>query len=90
MVLTSDEARTIAERFLDENVRPRLDAEIVVTDVHEFPTCWLIGFNSRAYVETRSFSHMLVGGGPIIVNRRTGIARMGTSAQPPEDQLDPT
>ena len=90
MVLTANDARTIAERFLDEQVRPHLDAEIVVTDVREFPSCWVVGFNSRAFVETGSISHMLVGGGPIIVNRRTGVACMGTSAQPDEDQLDTT
>jgi hypothetical protein len=41
------------------------------------------------FTETRSISHALAGGGQVIVNRRTGLARLGTSAHPVEAQLDP-
>src|SRR6266508_703115 len=90
-VATADpqQARQAAEDLLDEFVRPYLDEEIVTTDVREYATCWVIGYNTRVYVETGSISHALAGGGPVIVNRRTGLARLGTSAYPVEAQLDP-
>ncbi len=83
-------ARTIAEKVLDEQVRPTVGEDIVVTTVREYPACWVVGYNTRAYVETGAISHALAGGGPIIINRGTGRARLGTSALPVEDQLDQT
>jgi Immunity protein 35 len=88
-IKTKEQAKKIAEDFLDRDVRPKLVEELVVTEVREFPTCWVAGFNTRAYVETGSTIHALAGGGPIIINRLTGKARQGTSALPAEKQLDP-
>jgi len=89
-MIVEDEAtaRLIAERLLDEDVRPDTDEEIVVTSARQFRRCWVVGYNTRAYVGTGSISHTLAGGGPIIINRMTGRARMGTSALPVEEQLD--
>lgn len=85
-----DEAavRQIAETILDEQIRPNVDDDLVLTAVQEHPTCWVVGYNTRAYVETGSISHALAGGGPIIINRRTGHGRVGASGVPIEDQLD--
>lgn len=88
MPVTREAAVAIAEDLLDREVRPALDEEIALTAVREFPTCWVAGYNTRAYLETGSVVHALAGGGPIIINRRTGRARLGTSALPAEDQLD--
>lgn len=87
MAVTREQAIAIAEDVLDREVRPNLDEEIALTEVREFPTCWVAGYNTRAYVETGTIVHALAGGGPIIINRRTGQARIGTSALPAEDQL---
>lgn len=80
--------RQVAEQVLDEQVRPNTDEDLVLTEVREYPTCWVVGYNTREFVETGSFSATLVGGGPIIINRKTARARVGTSALPIEDQLD--
>jgi len=88
MAVTKEQAIAIAEKLLDREVRPNLDEEVAVTEVREFPTCWVAGYNTRAYIETGSVVHALAGGGPIIINRRTGEARLGTSALPAEDQVD--
>lgn len=87
-VTNSEQAVAVAERMLDEHVRPAIDDEVAVTDVREFPTCWVIGFNTVAYLETGSIARALVGLGPVIVNRRSGKARIGTSASPADRQLD--
>jgi len=86
--VTRDEAVAIAEDVLDREVRSEIDEEIELTEVREFRTCWVVGYNTRAYLETGSVVHALAGGGPIIINRGTGHARIGTSAVPAEDQLD--
>lgn len=88
MPVTREEAVAIAEEVLDREIRPNVDEEVRLTGVREFPTCWVAGYNTRAYLETGSVVHALAGGGPIIINRRTGHARLGTSALPAEDQLD--
>lgn len=88
MVDDQEQVRRIAERLLDEQVRPEIDDEVVISGIQEFPTCWAVGYNSREFLENGSISHALVGG-PVIVNRRTGTARLGVSAKPAEDQLDP-
>jgi Immunity protein 35 len=88
VIEAEEKAREIAERFLDETLRPSTQEEVVTTVVREFPTCWIVGYNTRVFVETGSVSHALAGGGPIIINRATGVPRLGTSALPAEDQLD--
>lgn len=89
MIDTEVAARRLAEAFLDEQVRPLVGEDLVVTLVREFPTCWIIGYNTQVFVETGAMSHALAGGGPIIVNRASGSVRMGTSALPSEQQVDP-
>ena len=89
MINREDEARAVAERYLDATVRNSVEEDVVTTSVREFPTCWVVGYNTRAHWETGAISHALAGGGPIIVNRGTGAARMGISALPAEEQVDP-
>jgi hypothetical protein len=89
-VLTEAAARDAAEEFLDEVLRPEHpELELTITEVLEFPTSWVVGWNTRAWAETQSISQALAGNGPIIVSKRSGIARLGLSALPVEDQLDP-
>jgi hypothetical protein len=81
-------ALRIAEALLDRVVRRTVDEEVVVTYIVEHPTCWIVGYDTRFHLQTGSVNHALAGGGPIIVNRRTGLARLGTSALPDDAQLD--
>jgi hypothetical protein len=88
-ISSPDDARAVAEAFLDDAVRPSFgETAVVTTTVRQFATCWAIGWNTRAYVEGGNISDALAGNGAIIVNRRTGKARMGLAALPTEAQLD--
>jgi Immunity protein 35 len=89
MIDSAEVAKELAQDYLDTVIQPQVDEEVTATEVREFPTCWVVGYNTRAFLETGSFSHALVGGGPIIINRGTGRLRVGTSALPAEEQLDP-
>jgi len=88
MIVSADEACGVALRHLRGEVEPSIGEELATTDVREYPTCWVVGYNTRAYLETGSISHALAGGGPLIINRATGRVRMGTWNTAIEDQLD--
>jgi hypothetical protein len=88
MIDTEAQARAVAERYIADIVEPVVGEEVITTAVREFESCWVVGYNTRAYVETQAISHALAGG-PIIVNRATGNLRIGSSALPAEEQLDP-
>jgi hypothetical protein len=88
MITSADEAREAALSHLRRSVEPDVGEELRTTDVWEYPTCWVVGYNTRAYLETGSISHALAGGGPLIINRQTGQIRMGTWNVAIEDQLD--
>ncbi|MGH3272448.1 MAG: YrhB domain-containing protein [Trebonia sp.] len=88
MIVSADEARDVALRHLRSEVEPSIGEELATTDAWEYPTCWVVGYNTRAYLETGSISHALAGGGPLIINRATGRVRMGTWSAAIEDQLD--
>jgi hypothetical protein len=89
MITTAAQARDIADRFLDTFVRPHMEEEIAITTVMEFATCWVVHWQSSAFVKSANMLDALAGGGPVIVNRRRGTARQGSSAFPAERQLDP-
>lgn len=82
-----DEVRTIAERALNENVRPYIAEDVVLTAIYEYPQEWVAGFNTRVYWETREVSHALAGNGPIFIDKTTHQVRFGTTAIPVEDQV---
>lgn len=84
-----DEARALAEAFLDGQVRPDQPDEVVIVDRHtqESATTWAFVYNSRAYVETGSMIDMIVGNAPVLVDRSTGRTRAGRSDLPVAEQI---
>jgi hypothetical protein len=82
------EAREIAERHIQTEIQPRIKAEIALSELSEYSTCWIAIYNTRRFLETGSNRDALAGNGPLIINRRTGGLREGRSALPVEDQLD--
>jgi hypothetical protein len=88
-VISSEaEAREVALRHLRSEMEPGVGEELATTDIREYPTCWVVGYNTRVYLETGSISHALAGGGPLIINRASGCVRMGNWNAAIEDQLD--
>lgn len=87
VVLTEDQARRIAEDYLDGHIRNRMSQEVIVASVREFETAWVFGYNTRAFVEERDFLRSLVGNGPIVVDKQTGSVRIALSGSPIEEQI---
>jgi Immunity protein 35 len=86
---TESQAREIAERYLADEMEPMLGAEVVIVSIREYPTCWVVGYNTRAFVENGDLLRSLVGNGPMMINRATGRLRLAWSGAPAEEQLDP-
>jgi hypothetical protein len=81
-------AELLAERYLRVEVEPDVGQEVCIASVREFPVSWVIGYNTRAFLETRSIRHALAGGGPLIIDKQTGELLVGTSALPVESQVE--
>ncbi len=86
MIETAEAARAAAAGFL-RHIEPEVGEPIAITAVTEFPTCWVVGYNTIAFLQG-DFSHALAGG-PMIINRLTGHIRFGLSYLAAEEQLDP-
>ena len=87
MDIDFDTALHIGRNFVKENVEPGIGQPVVVTAVMEYPTCWVVGFQTKAYWETRVVRHALAGGGPLIIDKATGELTLAASAIPLGDQI---
>lgn len=87
-MLSQAEARQIAEDFLRKEIQPSSTVDLVISELEEFPMCWVAIYNSRKFVDSGSFRDALAGNGPLIINKRTRAVRMGLTSQPVEEQLD--
>lgn len=88
MSINREDALRIAAEFVARAVEPGVGQPVVLTSIREFPQCWVVGFNTRAYWETRSIRHALAGGGPLIIDKASGEQTVALSALPLEDQVD--
>jgi hypothetical protein len=84
MISSADAAREVAITYLREEVQPGVGEELVTGDVREYKEYWAVDYNTRIYIETGAISHALAGGGPVIVERFSGTARLA-DCDPIED-----
>jgi hypothetical protein len=75
-MLSQAEARTVAEAFLDTEIRARFDHDIVIVEesVRDRGDAWIFPYNGRAYVERDDWREMLAGNVPVAVDKETGAA----------------
>jgi hypothetical protein len=86
---TIQEARAKVEQLL-EGLSARVGIELAIDDsaTRQEQWCWVFFYNSRAYLETGSFSHALTGNGPIVVEKDTGAIHELATARPVDEQLE--
>lgn len=64
-------------------MNPPVDDEWIVTDVEERDWGWIISWlNKRAVEGSRETRDLYAGGGPFLIDRKTGRVAMCGSAQP--------
>src|SRR5262249_30229188 len=87
MPIDPAEARARAQDELDKIKATHGLAARLYDEPGEYGWCWVFGFNSERWFQTRDFGDALYGFGPIVVNKADGtVWTMGT-ATPVEDQL---
>jgi hypothetical protein len=87
--MTIDDARRLIEQKLDEMSR-HTGQDLVTADewTADQGWCWVFGYNTRAFLETRLTSQALVGNGPFVVEKASGQVHRLVSGRPVEAQLD--
>jgi hypothetical protein len=82
-MLTKEEARLIALRLIAP-IAYQTGQDLIILEkaVVETAVAWAFPFNSRAYAETADFRVMVIGLGPVVVNRRLGAAEIAPSSMP--------
>lgn len=76
-MLTKEEARTIALAVIAESARKgNRDFVLLEHAIVEKPYAWVFPFNTRAYAETQDRQAMVIGLGPVVVNRQSGVAQV--------------
>ena len=88
-MITLEEAKELAEKLLDAQVRPWVDQEIAIdaSATAHVASHWVFFYNTRAYYETKSAVHALAGNGPVLVSAEDGGARLASSAMPWQEQI---
>jgi hypothetical protein len=70
------DAKEIATKFINQNLQDfdHEDEFIIIDDVTiEKEYGWIFSYNSKKYIETDDFSYCIVGNGPIVVNKESGL-----------------
>lgn len=83
-MVNSAAALAAAESILESTVRPVVGEPVAIIPGESIETTrnFVFFYNTVAYIETKTVSHALAGNGPILVERRTGAARMADSSRP--------
>jgi len=72
-MITRSEAIELVNRFLALwDPRPDNPRVVYEPNVKEHPDCYVCGWNSKRYIETREDGYQLAGNHPIIVDRTDG------------------
>lgn len=71
-MLSLEECREILQAYLDEQNKTK-DHKVGLTGWHdEGKFCFAFGVNSKKFIETGDSNFCLVGGGPTLIDRRSG------------------
>ncbi|MFJ8582365.1 YrhB domain-containing protein [Micromonospora sp. NPDC093277] len=71
-VVNEQEARSTAEETLRAMSSKPGVPPLAITDVEEYPGCWVFYYQSVRYIETGSCRDSVAGNAPILVDRSTG------------------
>lgn len=79
-MISVQDARQLAERFLDENVRERFDFEVIIVEgaVRDDGAKWIFPYDGKAYVERDDWRQVMAGNVPVVVDKVTGVAEFAS------------
>ena len=67
--MNKNDAEKIVERELNLD---SLNCSIISESTEEFSKCFAVHYQSKRYIESKKFDDMLVGHGPVLVEKKTG------------------
>ncbi|MFI6272826.1 YrhB domain-containing protein [Micromonospora zamorensis] len=73
--------------FLADRMDEIRAGEWVITEARERETAWSVGYQSRAFIESRRISDALVGNGPVVVSKSGAEPWLAWSGRPVEEQI---
>lgn len=87
MIVSLSEAREVATRVLGGWQGKQPEA-LALGYVQEYPSSWVLSYNSQAYLETGALDHALAGdSGPIVISKLDGSVRLAPNDQDIEEYL---
>ena len=86
-MIDRDTATAIARRHLEREF-PGGGVALDNGATVETPRCWVLFYNTEAYLRTGELRDCLVGNGPLLVDKRSGTLRQAGTAHPVERYLD--
>jgi len=87
-MITESAARAIVYKQINQSDPYWLNKpELVATHAQEMATAWVIYYQSRAYLQSKSASDALVGNGPYVVCKTSGRFVIVSTALPIEQGI---
>ena len=83
--ISEAQARSIAQGEIEKDTRNVLVLYDALTK--EYPFGWAFTYTTREWLETHDSKYILLGAGPLIVNRDGSVVRLGSS-RPPDVAID--
>jgi len=76
------DATTIAKRYITElNLTSDIQCSLIETPIEAGEFCYVFGYQSSKYLETRDFQYSLAGNAPVIIDRKTSECIITGTAQ---------
>ncbi|HEY3333215.1 MAG TPA: YrhB domain-containing protein [Capsulimonadaceae bacterium] len=87
-MLTKDEARVIAQRFVSKATDEGIIEYIIVdSETIEKAYAWVFSYDSKLFLETEDFRYAIAGNGPLVVDKFSGHLFVLGSAGGRDNQL---
>ena len=84
-MITVIEAKSIGYQYLAKlEIELGISLNLIDSETIEKPFGWVFFYNSKKYLETQSFSDMIVGNAPILISRKDGAMHETGTAEPVE------
>lgn len=87
-MISADSARKIAIEYLSKlELKNREPLQLADNETLEKAYGWIYFYNSKKYLETGDFRHMLAGNAPFIVEKNSGNIHVTGTDKPIEDYI---
>jgi hypothetical protein len=88
-MLTREQAKAIALKEILKNWNIEDDEPVIVDeDSSEEDFGWVFVYESRNFLDTKIYTYLLCGNGPVIVNKHDGSVHLRSAGRDVEDHIE--